>query len=331
MKPLVSFVVPVRNDAARLETCLRSIVTNGHGSKRIEIIVVDNGSTDGSAAVARRFGAEVVTVEHGRVSALRNQGASRARADVLAFIDADNEIAAGWVYTALECLRLPNTAVVGALYQAPVDGTWVQRAYGHLRGAPAGQHETDWLGSGNLAVSRTAFESVGGFDTALETCEDVEFCHRIRACGLRIVSDARLKSIHHGDPKTLAEVFSSERWRGRDNLRVSFRRPITWSGLPSAVLPVVQGVSLGVGIAGVVAAFVSPWLGLLLIAAALLSFMGTTTLRVMRAARRSGPRKTVNTPAAFVVASVFDVARALALVSRAPHRAVRPRTATVAP
>ena len=79
MKPLVSFVVPVRNDAARLETCLRSIVTNGHGSKRIEIIVVDNGSTDGSAAVARRFGAEVVTVEHGRVSALRNQGASRAR------------------------------------------------------------------------------------------------------------------------------------------------------------------------------------------------------------------------------------------------------------
>ena len=331
MKPIVSFIVPVRNDAARLDTCLRSIVRNAHGSDRVEIIVVDNGSTDNSVAVARRLGAEVLSVEQGRVSALRNQGASRARADVLAFIDADNEIAAGWVYTALECLRLPNTAVVGALYQAPVDGTWVQRTYGHLRGTPTGQHETEWLGSGNVAVRRSAFEAVGGFDTSLETCEDVEFCHRIRARGMRIISDERLKSIHHGDPRTLAEVFSSERWRGRDNLRVSFRRPIVWSGVPSAILPIVQGVALGVGIAGVVTAFLTPWAGLLLITAALLSFTGTTGLRVMRAALRSRPRRTVGVLAAFVVASVFDVARALALVSPAPHRAVRAPSATAAP
>jgi GT2 family glycosyltransferase len=330
MTPLMSFVVPVRNDAARLETCLRSIARNSHGSDRIEMIVVDNGSTDDSVAVARRFSAEVLCIEDGRVSALRNQGASRAKADVLAFIDADNEIAAGWVSTALECLRLPNTAVVGALYQAPVDGTWVQRTYGHLRGTPTGQHETDWLGSGNVAVLRTAFELVGGFDTSLDTCEDVEFCHRIRARGMRIVSDARLKSVHHGDPKTLLEVFSSERWRGRDNLRVSFRRPIAWSGVPSAILPIVQGIALGVGIAGVVTAFLTPEVGLLLIGASLLSFTGTTSLRVMRAALRSRPRRTVDMLAAFVVASVFDVARALALVSRAPHRAVRPRSAAAA-
>lgn len=330
MKPLVSFVVPVRNDAARLETCLRSVLLNGHGSHQIEIIVVDNGSTDDSAAVARRAGAEVLSIENARVAELRNQGARRARADVLAFIDADNEIAAGWVYAALECLRLPNTAVVGALYQPPVDGTWVQRTYGHLRGVPSGQHDTDWLGSGNMAVSRAAFESVGGFDTTLETCEDVEFCHRIRAGGMRVISDARLKSIHHGDPKTLREVFSSERWRGRDNLRVSFRRPIAWSALPSALLPIIQGMSLAVGVAGIVASFVSASLGLLLVAGSLLSFAAATCLRVVRAALRARPRRAVGMLAVFIVASVFDVARALALVSRAPHRAVRPRAAAAA-
>ena len=330
MKPRVSFVVPVRNDAVRLATCLRSIARNSHGSHQIEVIVVDNGSTDDSVAVARRFGAEVLSIEDARVAELRNQGARHARADVLAFIDADNEITAGWVYAALECLHLPNTAVVGALYQAPVDGTWVQRTYGHLRGTPSGQHDTGWLGSGNVAVSRAAFESVGGFDTTLETCEDVDFCHRIRARGLRVISDERLESIHHGDPRTLLEVFSSERWRGRDNLRVSFRRPIAWSAVPSAVLPIIQGISIGVGVAGVVAAFVTASLGLLLIGASLLSFAAATCLRVMRAALRARPRRAVGMLAVFIVASVFDVARAVALVSRAPHRAVRPPAATAA-
>src|SRR5262245_37678187 len=169
----MSFVVPVRNDAERLETCLRSISRNSHGANQLEVIVVDNGSTDDSAAVARRLGAEVISIDHARVAELRNQGARLAAADILAFVDADNEIAAGWVYAAVECLRLPNAAVVGALYQPPVDGTWVQRTYGHLRGTPIGQHDTDWLGSGNLVVSRAAFESVRGFDTTLETCEDV--------------------------------------------------------------------------------------------------------------------------------------------------------------
>jgi Glycosyl transferase family 2 len=328
VKPLVSFVVPVRNDAVRLESCLRSISRNSHGSYPLEIIVVDNGSTDDSAAVAQRLGATVIRIDHARVAELRNEGARLAAADILAFVDADNEIAAGWVYAALECLRLPNTAVVGALYQPPVDGTWVQRTYGHLRGTPTGQHDTDWLGSGNLAVSRAAFESVGGFDTALETCEDVDFCNRIRARGLRIVSDARMKSIHHGDPKTLLEVFSSERWRGRDNLRVSFRRPIAWSAVPSAILPIVQGIALGVGIAGVFTTFVAAWVGFLLIGASLLGFAGATCLRVLWAALRARPGRAVGVLAVFVVASVFDVARALALVSPAPHRAVRPPAAT---
>ena len=56
MKPRVSFIVPVRNDAARLETCLRSIAANSQRPDQIEIIVVDNGSTDDSPAVASKFG-----------------------------------------------------------------------------------------------------------------------------------------------------------------------------------------------------------------------------------------------------------------------------------
>src|SRR5215475_6414448 len=99
--PRVSFVIPVRNDATRLQTCLRSILRNPQAPGQIEIIVVDNGSTDDSAAVAVRLGARVLHVEGGRVAELRNYGAQHARGNVLAFVDADNEIAGGWLYAAL--------------------------------------------------------------------------------------------------------------------------------------------------------------------------------------------------------------------------------------
>ena len=115
----ISVVIPAFNEEQLIGETLRRIQLSLEAFTRknwqTEIIVCDNGSTDDSPAVARRFGAEVLQVEQARVAALRNQGASHARADVLAFIDADNEIAAGWVHAALECLQLPKAAVVGAL------------------------------------------------------------------------------------------------------------------------------------------------------------------------------------------------------------------------
>lgn len=326
MKPRVSFIIPVRNDAARLEACLRSIRRNTQAPGQIEIVVVDNGSTDGSSRVASAFGAKVVPVEVGRVSDLRNRGARHATADVLAFVDADHEIVAGWIYAALDCLRTPTIGAVGALCHAPADGTWVQQGYGHLRGAVRGQRDVDWLGSGNMAVRRQAFEALGGFDASLDTCEDVDLCHRLRAQGLRILSDARLKNIHYGDPRTLREVCSSERWRGRDNLRVSFRRPIAWASVPSAIVPICHVALFAVGLAGLLGAPVVGRAGLLVASAAMAGCVGATAPRVVRAAFRERRLRFVTLLQAFAVACAYDVGRALAVVSRAPHRAVRGRS-----
>ena len=162
MRPRVSFVVPVLNDAARLETCLRSISRNQYALGHIEVVVVDNGSTDGSLEVARRLGAKVVVIEHATVSELRNQGARHATGDVLAFIDADNEIVSGWVRAAIEVLQMPGVGAAGSLCRAPIDGTWVQRTYGHLRGRVERQTDAVWLGSGNLALWRHTFDAAGG-------------------------------------------------------------------------------------------------------------------------------------------------------------------------
>ncbi|HLQ46159.1 MAG TPA: glycosyltransferase, partial [Planctomycetaceae bacterium] len=126
-QPLVSFVIPVRDDATRLERCLENINSSSYPATLREIVVIDNGSTDGSDSVAKRLAAGVVSMPRGRIAQLRNCGAALANGDILAFVDADNDITPDWIRTAVETLASPGVAAVGALYTAPEDGTWVQR------------------------------------------------------------------------------------------------------------------------------------------------------------------------------------------------------------
>ena len=331
MMPKFSFIVPVRNDAARLQICLRSIAATIAAGGHHEIIVIDNGSEDGSRDVARRFGARVITIAGDvRVSELRNAGARAATGDVFAFVDADNEIVSGWVLAAIESLRQPAVGAVGALYLAPLDGTWVQRAYGYLRGQARGQHPTDWLGSGNLAVWRDAFEAIGGFDTSLDACEDVDFCQRLRGSGRVLISDARMKSVHHGDPETLSDLFFAERWRGRDNIRVSLRGPLSVTALPSALMPIVDVLMLALTAAGLFVALATMRHGMTMVGAAGSVIAASAAVRVLRIVAHDRGVRGLAILQLWMVVFVYNIGRALALVTPAPHRGARPTAASPA-
>jgi GT2 family glycosyltransferase len=315
--PVLSFVIPVRDDAARLARCLQSIVATPHEAG-IEIIVADNGSTDASADVARRAGALVVSLPGRAVAEVRNQAAATARADLLAFVDADQEPAPGWTDAAVSVMRDPAIWAAGADYHAPVDGTWVQRTYDRLRAHDPGLRRVGWLPSGNLVIRRAAFETIGGFDTRLESCEDVDLCRRIREAGGTLVSADTLRSVHHGDPRTLRALFLAELWRGRDNLRVSLREPLTLRSAPSIAIPIVHLIALALVLVGVAMAAVG---GLPIAPAALGVAAALTALRVGRLLSRVPPseRRWRQLPGACLVAAVYDAARALALVVRVTH------------
>lgn len=175
VRPLVTFVIPVYNDALRLERCLSSIVRNEYPRELIQMIIVDNDSTDGSASAARRHGAIVLHSSGGSRAALRNRGAGAGLGKIMAFVDSDHEIDRHWIETAVAMLSDPNVAAAGFA----------------------------WLGSGSFAVKRSAFERVGGFDDSLTACEDVNLCNRLRLAGLGIVADPELRSIHFGDATAL--------------------------------------------------------------------------------------------------------------------------------
>jgi glycosyltransferase involved in cell wall biosynthesis len=311
----ISFVVPVRNDAENLRRCLASIHSN-HYSGRVEIIVVDNGSTDHTTEIARRAGATVLELPEGRVAALRNAGAAQATGDLLAFVDADHIIDAAWILVAVELLASAAIAAAGAPYLPPPGDNWVQRAYDRMRPHRCGTHDVEWLASGNLAVRRCAFAEVAGFDVSLEACEDVDLCNRLRTIGYRIVNDDRLRSVHLGDPSTLRALFVGELWRGRDNVRATLRGPLTLRSLPSLIAPLANILFIAAIVFG---ALSTKWFGFRLVA---WGGIGIGALSVCRAAQMmfNDERSVLRDLAPnLTVACVYNTARALALVLRTKH------------
>lgn len=317
VRTLVSFVIPVRNDAARLQRCLTSVLGNDYPREYIELIVVDNESTDGSGRIAKDFGAIVLRASGDSVAALRNKGARAALGSIIAFVDADHEIDRNWVETAVDVLADPGVAATGAAYLTQPSANWVQQQYDGLRTRTTRREHVSWLGSGNFAVKRAAFERVGGFDASLTACEDVDLCNRLQLAGFRIVADPDLRSVHYGDPRTLKALFFGELWRGRDNLRVTFAGPRTFRNLRSAIVPIANLVCLAAGAIALVTGHPFAAAGFWLLAV----IPAAVKAAVMR--RRQRRRGLVPAAQALLVAVVFDVARALALLARGSHRARR--------
>jgi GT2 family glycosyltransferase len=317
VRPLVSFVIPVRNDVLRLQRCLASIRRNNYPAELIEIIVVDNDSTDSSAVAARQHGAIVIASSGDSVAEHRNRGARAALGSILAFADSDHEIDRGWIEAAVDVLSEPHVAATGAPYLTQPSANWVQQHYDGLRSRPQRREDVAWLGSGNLAVKRAVFERVGGFNTSLIACEDVDLCNRITAAGYRIVAEPALRSIHFGDPKTLKALFFGELWRGRDNLSVTFSGPRTFRHLRSALIPIIDLLCLA-------ACVIALATGHLLIGAACLAVaLLPAAVRAAYMVKRRLTRGVVPVAQAVAVAVVFDAARALAVVAPGSHRARR--------
>lgn len=185
--PCVSVVIPAYNEEALLPQTLASLRCQTVG--RFELIVVNNHSTDRTAAVARRFGARVVDEPCKGVRAARQRGFLAARGPIIATTNADTVVPPDWLETIVRAFDADNALVgFGGLTQ--------------LRSGPhtaiAGYNalvypfmcvdkllSDGWnLVGANMAVRREAFLQVGGFHTDLVLGEDVALVTALRAVGM---------------------------------------------------------------------------------------------------------------------------------------------------
>lgn len=237
MDCLVSFIIPARNEQRMIGNCLDAINVLVQNRGLYECIVVDNGSVDQTPQIAKAKGAMVFTLPDVTISTLRNFGAQKSRGEFLAFIDCDCVVAKNWLQNALFRLRDPTVGCVGSYPIIPEECSWVQRAWALQNQVGADVEDVDWLPSMNIIVRRGAFMEVGGFNESLITCEDVDFCYRLKKKRCRIISDMNVKAVHYGEARTVLEFFEKERWRGQSNLQGFLSHGFSWREVPSLILP----------------------------------------------------------------------------------------------
>ena len=181
--PLVSVIIPTFNRAEWLPDAIGSVLEQTYG--RIELIIVDDGSTDQTLEVARSFGDALTYLccDHGGVSAARNRGVAASQGELLAFLDSDD-------------MWRPNKAAaqVELMLQRPdvevcyTDEIWIRHG---VRVNPKQIHQkySGWLFESSLPrciispssvmMRRSLWEQLGGFDERLPACEDYDLWLRM--------------------------------------------------------------------------------------------------------------------------------------------------------
>ena len=182
----ISLVIPAWNEAERLPRLLDSIavarahwVRNGGAPEAIEVIVADNGSTDGTAALALARGCQVVRVEKRAIAASRNGGAALATGEVVAFVDADSVLHPD-VFLAVSA-AMHDDAVMGGS-----SGVTMERWSAGIALTVAMALPVVWLtgfDTGLVFCRRADFVSLGGYDENRRVAEDVDFMVRMRRLG----------------------------------------------------------------------------------------------------------------------------------------------------
>jgi glycosyltransferase involved in cell wall biosynthesis len=269
-EPVVSVVVPTRNRAGYLDVALASLRAQVDPPPH-ELLVVDDGSTDDTVAIAARHGVKAITARPpGGLNAGRNTGVAATRADLIAFVDDDVWVQPNWLAALVAgAVRHPDAEALGG----PIHGRLVgpaPRSCGReqppittLDLGPA-DREAEFVWGANMAVRRAAIDRVGPFDESLRGNGDEEdWLLRLHAAGGHVayVADAWLEHRRVGDDARLRSLARAEYNRGRAARRNDSRkgtaqplrlelRDLAGAGWHTARRRCAQGLIMGAHSAG---------------------------------------------------------------------------------
>ena len=272
-QPFISVIVPVYNGGKFLPKCLDALFASN--CYAFEVIVVDDGSTDDSAEIARQKRARMLSTSHSQSgpAAARNLAAQTAIGDILLFVDADVVVKTDTLSKVAAIFRHQTeiSALFGSYDDAPAELNFLSQYrnllhhFVHQNSNP--QASTFWAGLG--AIRRDVFLGVGGFDCeqfAVPSIEDIELGARLRTNGHRILLAKEIQAQH------------LKKWQIGSMLRTDiFCRAVPWSKLILTSQGLINDMNLktndrlsamlvGLSIALVPIIFWQPYLSILLAA-----------------------------------------------------------------
>ena len=198
----VSFIIPVHNGARWLERCLERVYAQADG-RPLEIIAIDDGSSDGSLVILERHAAagrlELVHGERRGAAAASNLGIARAAHPVVCQVDQDVMLEPGWMRRLLAELEQPEVAAAQGYYAADRKSSLLARVMAYdleLRYSAIRRRYMDHVCTGNTAYRAEALARVGAFDEAMGYGYDNDMSYRLGEAGYKLAFCKEARAIH---------------------------------------------------------------------------------------------------------------------------------------
>src|SRR5258706_9050958 len=221
----ISIVVPAFNEEKLLAQSLATIRAASTAFAQrgwdVELIVCDNNSTDGTAAIAREAGASVVFEPLNQISRARNAGAAHARGDWIVFVDADSWPTPELFDEAAQAIESGDCLAGGATLRYDIDRLDVRIPLAMWN---AVSRLMKWAAGSFMFCEASAFREVGGFSQTLYAAEEVDFFRRLKK--LARAKRRRIVVLHRHPLRTSARKAKLYTWRdmGRFLVRMAASR-----------------------------------------------------------------------------------------------------------
>jgi O-antigen biosynthesis protein len=205
-----SVVVAARNAEATIGDCVRSLLELRYPRQKLELVVVDNGSEDGTVGTLEAQEGRIVLLHERKrgAAAARNKGLAAARGEIIAFTDADCTVDPGWLGHLVGPLRDPGVGIAGGTIRAAPSANDVERfgeeIHDHRRTIE--DLRPPYAIGMNWASRHEVLRGLDGFDEGLGRVEDVELSYRIVQGGYRLAFVPEAVVYHHNEA-TLPGLF----------------------------------------------------------------------------------------------------------------------------
>ena len=209
--PPISIIIPVKNRPRDIRDCLSSLEALDYPRDKVEVIVVDDGSTDSTTQVMQAFQIKAISVRESiGASACRNLASREAKGDLIGFIDSDCVPQPRWLRDLVPYFEEETIGIVGGYVSNFYNHTLLDRYEDVKSSLHMGSHpiKTDdarpsnfYVPSCNLIARKKAFLEAGGFQEDLHVGEDVDLCWRVRKLGYQLlyVPRGEVKHKHRND------------------------------------------------------------------------------------------------------------------------------------